>query len=191
MKNEATLLFNILFAGILIAAFWYLLFQIRNFLTDTFRQEMFTLRDQLFIEASKGLIDFNHPAYGMLRETMNGYLRFSHQISFLSCAFVFLLPSTRKDLNNPSLSFDYRWNRKMKGLPVETKDTLKAYRKEMHKLVLGYLWLTSPLAIFLSIIFLIVAIPTSIGKSIKDRIASTLSKPVRDLDSTAMAYGKL
>jgi hypothetical protein len=48
----------------------------------TFRQDMFALRDELFDYAAAGNIHFNDPAYRLLRQSMNGYIRYAHQLTF-------------------------------------------------------------------------------------------------------------
>jgi len=56
---------------------------------DSFRQQMFMLRDELFDYAAAGNIDFNDPAYRLLRQSMNGLIRYAHQLTFfrLCCTF--------------------------------------------------------------------------------------------------------
>jgi hypothetical protein len=49
---------------------------------DSFRQEMFIVRDELFDYAASGKIGFNDPAYRLLRQLMNGFIRFGHQLTF-------------------------------------------------------------------------------------------------------------
>lgn len=49
---------------------------------DAFRQEMFALRDELFDYAAEGHIKFDDPAYRLLRQVMNGFIRYAHQLTF-------------------------------------------------------------------------------------------------------------
>lgn len=49
---------------------------------DAFRQEMFAIRDELFDYAADGNINFNDPAYRLLRRYMNGFIRYAHQLTF-------------------------------------------------------------------------------------------------------------
>lgn len=48
---------------------------------DRFRQEMFSLRDEVFDYAAEGNIAFDHQAYRLLRQSMNGYLRYAHRLT--------------------------------------------------------------------------------------------------------------
>lgn len=71
---------------------WVLLFWLYpSYNTDRFRQSMFALRDRLFDEARGGTISFEHPAYRLLRMTINGFMRYAHRMSGLN--FLFFRPS--------------------------------------------------------------------------------------------------
>lgn len=48
---------------------------------DCFRQNMFSVRDELFDYAAAGNISFDDPAYVLLRLQMNGMIRFGHQLT--------------------------------------------------------------------------------------------------------------
>jgi hypothetical protein len=62
---------------------WFLARCWRSYRVDRFREDLFELRNQLFDFAAAGGIDFDHPAYGRLRVTMNSMIRFAHKVSFL------------------------------------------------------------------------------------------------------------
>ena len=49
---------------------------------DTFRQQMFAIRDELFDYAAAENISFDNPAYRLLRRSMNGFIRYGHQLTF-------------------------------------------------------------------------------------------------------------
>src|SRR6185437_15030162 len=66
----------LLLVWITIFVFW------RNYRIDKFRDDLFALRNELFDYAAKGGISFDEPAYGILRNTMNGLLRYAERISF-------------------------------------------------------------------------------------------------------------
>src|SRR5882762_3750422 len=48
---------------------------------DLFRQQMFALRDELFDFAADENVSFEHPAYKLLRELMNGFIRYAHNLT--------------------------------------------------------------------------------------------------------------
>lgn len=55
---------------------------VASFRLDEFRQRMFAVRDELFDYAAAGNIGFNDPAYRLLRQSMNGFIRYGHQLTF-------------------------------------------------------------------------------------------------------------
>lgn len=52
-----------------------------SYRVDSFRHSMFAIRDELFSYAASGKIEFSHPAYRLLRQLMNSYLRYGHQLT--------------------------------------------------------------------------------------------------------------
>ena len=62
---------------------WVLMFLCwRSYRVDALRDRLFALRDQVFDYAATGAIEFDHPAYGRLRGTLNSMIRFAHRITF-------------------------------------------------------------------------------------------------------------
>jgi hypothetical protein len=56
---------------------------------DVFRQQMFALRDELFDFAMKGNISFDDPAYVLLRNLMNGFIRYAHNLTPFRTLMIF------------------------------------------------------------------------------------------------------
>lgn len=80
---------------------------------DAFRQEMFIVRDELFDYAASGKIEFDSPAYRLLRQMMNGYIRYGHQLTF----FQITLNMIRiKLLSESSQDWSVRWERAFKNI---------------------------------------------------------------------------
>ena len=114
----------------------------RDYRIDTFRQSMFSIRDELFDFAANGNIDFNHPAYTQLRELINGYIRFGHQVRILPLS----LFNSSLDKDDQAWmsehSFDVRWTKSTNSLDVPTARSLyriknKANHKVSEQLILG------------------------------------------------------
>ena len=83
--NEITVLSSL----ISLTGIWCLLFILyRDYRADSLRQDLFEIRDELFDQAASGLVDFDEPAYDMLRETLNGNIRFAHRLSLLRVVFI-------------------------------------------------------------------------------------------------------
>jgi hypothetical protein len=73
----------------LVILLWMLAICVPSLRLDVFRQRMFIVRDQLFDYARAGNISFEHPAYRLLRKSMNGFIRYGHRLSFFQLCITF------------------------------------------------------------------------------------------------------
>jgi hypothetical protein len=139
LNNEGaiSLLSVVYLAGLCYLVFW----RFRALCVDAFRQKMFVLRDSFFDEAADGLIGFDHPAYKMLRNTMNGFIRFAHHLSLWDVLFMFLF--VRNASKEASL-FRAQWKKTTADLDDSTKKTLNTYRERMHRLAIYHVVLSTP-----------------------------------------------
>jgi hypothetical protein len=111
---------DILFSLIALVGIIYLsLWRFKQYRVDRFRQNIFDVRDDLFLYAANAHIAFDHPAYVALRNMLNGYIRFSHRISLLHL----VLHSMRAP--DTSETFDETWR-------VVTRDLCDGVQKEMN-----------------------------------------------------------
>lgn len=70
-------------AGACIVALTFVLLKfVADVRLDEFRQQMFIIRDELFDYAAAGNISFDDGAYRLLRKSMNGFIRYGHQLTF-------------------------------------------------------------------------------------------------------------
>lgn len=114
---------------------------------DSFRQDMFAIRDEMFDFAAQGKISFEDPAYILLRTQMNGLIRYGHQItlfrSVLSAAIRHISGATQ------SRSWNEAWQMAISDIKDEETS---AKMEEFHnravllaakRLILGspFLWL--------------------------------------------------
>jgi hypothetical protein len=67
-------------------------------LRTMFRQQVFRLRDRLFLEAAHGRISFDDPAYGMLRTMLQKLLIAAEDINAIQIAVVVGAPRLRSDI---------------------------------------------------------------------------------------------
>lgn len=73
-------IYNVFVSGVSICALVYLGWWVYPlYRIDLFRQEIFSLRDELFDLAADGQIGFDNPAYLKLRRLMNKTARFGHR----------------------------------------------------------------------------------------------------------------
>lgn len=177
-----------------ICGIWFgIFFLYQDYCVDSFRHKMFSLRDRLFNDAAKGLIDFNHPAYGMLRNTMNGFLRFSHKLSLFQT--IAIVVSFGRD-QAPVRSFEKEWAEVSSDLDKDVVQKLEAYRHEVNKLLMAQIFLGSPLLLaFIVLPVLIFAMIVVFVLGTKERVCRWLEGLFRyqldGLESTAMAYGEV
>ena len=113
---------------------------------DIFRQEMFVVRDELFDYARAGNIDFSHPAYRLLRRSMNGYIRYAHQLTFFRVCLTML--EWKFSTEKPQAEWFANWNTALETISdgrVKTK--LQSLHSRALSLALRRIILGSPVLI--------------------------------------------
>ena len=130
------------FTTLSLIGLWILFFWLyRDYRVDLFRQRMFELRDELFELGRAGEIAFHHQAYGLLRTTINGYIRFAHRMSFLSVVLV-LRDSKALMASLPATPFA-RLPKALETVDPSLREKLQSIVSRMHFAVLDQLVLTS------------------------------------------------
>jgi hypothetical protein len=165
-----------------LAGLWVLwAFLYRDYCVDSFRQRMFALRDSLFDFAANEDtdLDFSDSAYGQLRSTLNGFIRFGHRVSLIQ--FVAIILATEAPAA-ASQSYERRWKLALKSKDAMTQEHLRAIRRESHIFVLRHIVLSSPL-------LMITIVPAIFVLSWATKAASLLSRPLDRIDSAALAAG--
>ena len=185
--NRADLVINVIISAISIfGVCWLVFWLLRDYLVDSFRERIFALRAELFDEAETGeIVTFDHPAYGLLRGTMNGFIRFGHRLSLTQVLVVtvFLPPHNAIE----SQSFPKKWDQALKNMDSKAIKRLQRFRRDMNFLVVRHAVASSPLLVLLilpPIRFLFIA------KSFVDQIVQIFPSQLDQLDSAAMVEGK-
>jgi hypothetical protein len=86
---------------------------------DVFRQRMFAIRDELFDYAEAGSIDFQNPAYQLLRNFMNGFIRYGHRLSFFQLMLTLLRWKLTEQVH--PLMWHTKWNAAIESLPEDVR----------------------------------------------------------------------
>jgi hypothetical protein len=122
---------------------------------DAFRQELFAVRDELFDYAASGRISFQHPAYRLLRQSMNGFIRYAHRISVFQITMTLFMWKVTQP-GEPEYSWTKRWENALASIEDEeiTKQ-LKEFHTRVAVIVAERIVLGSPLFIALLVICLI------------------------------------
>lgn len=145
---------------------------------DSFRQNMFAIRDRMFDFAAEGNIAFDDPAYVLLRRQMNGFIRFGHQLT----VFRVLLGAAKADLcGGPSTpSFQESLDAALSAVRSEhTRERLRAFHSESSGLAIKYLVLGSPV---IWIAVLVAAVPLACvgaAKGVRQLFRVSASKVLR------------
>jgi hypothetical protein len=142
---------TILQSAIFLALFFVLVLKLWPSLRlDTFRQQMFVVRDELFDYAASGKIGFNDPAYRLLRQSMNGFIRYAHQLTFFRLCLTIM--HWRIFSDKPELSWALKWEHALEHVGDESviKD-LREFHTRALSLVIERLVSGSPVLLLLLI----------------------------------------
>lgn len=174
---------------------YLVLWRYREYRVDLFRQEMFALRDDFFDFASEGDLDFDHPAYGLLRSTMNGYIRFGHRLTMWHGVFLKLFIKKQW----VESSFEGAWVKSTLDLDDATRERLTTYRTQMEFLAFKHALVVTPEFFLLILILLICTLVGTVMKPPKSinskdqRLFDTwgrLRRSFKGIDDAAMIYGQ-
>jgi hypothetical protein len=167
-----------------LALLWGFLFWLyKDYCIESFRQKVFALRDELFDFAACGKIPFEHKAYGRLRVTMNGAIRFAHELSLAQ--FLILLVRHHGQIDNKR-GYVARLHEDMKDLTEDKKEMLLSFQNRMSIIFLKHIFASSPLFVItlilplLSILFF-QAMAAWLQRSLRD--------PLEEMQSVAYAAG--
>jgi hypothetical protein len=93
---------------------------------DCFRQNMFTVRDELFDYAASGNISFDDPAYVLLRRQMNGMIRYGHQLTVFRVLVTWLMRSVSGE--NRTFLWHDSWEEALRNLKSdEVREQLRNF----------------------------------------------------------------
>ena len=183
--EEIALISTISVAGLLL-----ILNRLRACAVDYFRENVFSLRSDLFDLATSGEIPFDHQAYGMLRGILNGFIRGAHEVRLFSPLTYSVL---RKDrlLDQRADDLEATWQEALASLPEPTSEKLAAYRTKIHMFWLSYIVYGSPALLVTVVVPVVLAITWfAFGVAITDAILKYCGKLLEDVDRQALRVGK-
>ena len=171
--------------GIALVLGWSVLLAYHRCRVGYHRQRLFEIRDKLLDFAADGRIPFEHAAYGMLRSTINGFIRHAHRMT-LTQMVLFFFACRKKHMMVLVDSFETRWNSAKRDLDEETSKQLDAYLHETHLAIGGYL--VGPVLPLLLLLLASAAAANWCSTKV-GRMKSRLKQMVDNLDRTALATG--
>lgn len=143
---------------------------------DVFRQQMFALRDELWDFAADGNISFEEPAYALLRQLMNGFIRYAHNLTPYRTLLAFLRWKYVTYEQTPAWS--EHWNMAVNELEnADARAKLQQFHSRAAGLVLSQLVL-SPGFLVLSAIPLVVTVILYVQWSSLRAINNSINKRI-------------
>jgi hypothetical protein len=132
---------------------WVLIFKLyRDYRLEAFRDAMFALRDRMFDEAADGNLDFDSPAYKLLRRTMNGFLRYGHNLNVATIILMCRSYSNGRRHVGESL-FEKIWQEALQQVTPQERQKLTNYYDMMNATVVRHMVVCSPEALGLLVLF--------------------------------------
>jgi hypothetical protein len=111
---------------------WFLLW--KGYYLDKCRHELFALRGELFQAALSGEVEFNDPAYHMLRMLLNGMIRFNHRFNVTT---LFLSAFNHAPEGHENLYT--RWRLHVNRLAPESREHLNRIYMHAHMTIMAYM----------------------------------------------------
>jgi hypothetical protein len=180
---------NVILSAASLLAFWALIFfGFRAYRVDRMRERLFRLRDELFAYAAAGKISFQHPAYVMLRLTINGFMRFADRVGILTVVPMELLFRTSAG-REQERELHREWIAATATLSVPVRKRLKSFRNEIHLIVLEHIF-TSPVLLLLVFPLLFVIALRFARERISSWTQRTLQPVFEHADSAALLEGR-
>src|SRR5215204_3708025 len=121
----------ILSSSLSLVGLGFLIALYRDYRRDLFRARLSALQDELFDRAMDGHIDFEHPAFRLLQDALNGFVRFGPRFGTLRLVLSALFLGSGDDQN--ARDFEERWQAASYKLDSETQIWLERVRQEMHR----------------------------------------------------------
>jgi len=151
------LIFLVSFAGL------WLLYSVAylDYRRDVYRQKLFDLRVELFDLARSGRITFSEPAYGTVRTTLNGFIRFAHRVQFGALVLFMIFGRWRSQGEG---GFYELFAKHTEHLDPEVKAQLQKIVIRMHWNAIEQLVTTSPILVITIVPVVLVLVMKHAGK---------------------------
>jgi len=174
---------------------WFLVFKLyRDAELDWFRDIVFVLRNELFDYAADGNIDFDHPAYTMLRGSMNAFLRFGHRISLVQLITLSLIINRNDSERSNVQTFSHHWAAAASQLEPEIQQKLIGYRYRLNLAIASHVLLGSPELVCTLVVPAVgvatVVLCRSFAAWIFTQLARVLHNQLDDIGVVAAIYGE-
>lgn len=124
---------NTVYSVLGLFGFWIAIYYLwRDFRNDAFRDDLFSIRDEMFLYAAQGNIQFDDPAYVFLRNRMNVLLRHGHELTL--SRFALLITTQLVTKTNEFIAWEFA----VEQLPEESKTKMKDFSARVAIFVLQH-----------------------------------------------------
>ena len=174
---------NAIISSISLALLTYLVFfAYQSYRVDKLRQDLFSLRDDLFDEALDGHIAFDDKGYQVTRQLINGLVRFAHELTIVQylCFSVFF--RSKKYSSLPSIQSLLKT-----ATPAE-QEIFRKYSDKIHIRVIQHLAF-SPLFVATMFIPFVLMISFKLGFNLFEKISKITKTPFSSLERVAYSHG--
>lgn len=137
---------NVLLSGVLLTALsWLYFWAYAEYRVDRTRHNLFRLRSQLFDLGAAGEIEFDSPAYGMMRTMINGAIRYAHRATVVD-AFLMSRSMRSADVGKAvRAAHAERWKAGLDGLNPKVRDQIRAIHAAHQRILVEQIFIRSPL----------------------------------------------
>lgn len=185
MTNSVSQLFSVIFWLEVLFLWWWYCFPCQQYRIDLLRYRLFLIRDELYDSAARGEIGFDDPAYGMTRKTLNGMLRFAHELGLLQILALLWADRQRQD----SQDYQHHYAKALAQLTDHQRALVINARYKMHVAILLHVLTTSPLLLPMHAIVKLHIMGSRAKAACLARLVNDNSRSVATLDAAAAREG--
>jgi hypothetical protein len=143
--------------GFALLLLWGLMFFCwRELRLDSLRDSLFALRYRLFMYAATNGLPFDHSTYRMLRDLINGMIRFAHKITFTRLFLAFVSQAIHPDPR--FMEPMQQWREAVKKLPEESGKALTSIHDDMFRVVMKHMAISNPVALIAFVLLLTIRV---------------------------------
>jgi len=134
----------------LCAIWWLFHFAYRQHCIDRTRQRLFAIRDNLFFESADRRV-LDHPAYKLTRQTLNGWIRFAHEVSLLE-AIALVIAMRRASTRTRVDDFSTKRRKALDGLSPQDRELFAETFTNAHAVLAAHIIQTSLVLAFVQLV---------------------------------------
>jgi len=148
---------------------------LKKFCLDSFRENLFELRFELFKLGASEEVPFGSDTYRSLETLLNGLLRFAHRLTAASY-FAALIQNARAARTKDHVDFSKQLTLKISRMPLDSQKKLCDILKKVNSAVILYMVFSSLPLLFLCLCGVLYLRLKNIRTSVKDDLCSAVEE---------------